>query len=376
MTEALAVGPGLRQCPPQYEPSRRNAVDSVDFDALEHQAHAKMPPASFAFCAAGADDEISVAENISDWRRLRLRPRVLRSVENVDTSVTLLGQKMSTPIMVAPTGRHKLFHPQGEAATARGATMAGMPYCMASNSNILIEDVAAERKAAPQWFQLYYWPNRAEVEALIDRLHANGFTALVLTVDAPVGGWSPRAAREQHEPSPDILNINMPGSPMARTAYHPDFAGKVLFPATWRELEWLVKRSPMPVLVKGVLRADDAVACAEHGAKAVIVSNHGGRHLDTTVTTAAAVEEIASALAGKAEVYVDGGIRRGTDILKALALGARAVLIGRPAIWGLTMNGADGVRDVLEHFRVELVRAMQLTGCASLKDITRDLVAD
>lgn len=165
-------------------------MDSVDFDALEHQAHAKMPPASFAFCAAGADDEISVAENISDWRRLRLRPRVLRSVENVDTSLTLLGQKMATPIMVAPTGRHKLFHPQGEAATARGATMAGMPYCMASNSNILIEDVAAERKAAPQWFQLYYWPNRAEVEALIDRLHAAGFSALVLTVDAPVGGWS------------------------------------------------------------------------------------------------------------------------------------------------------------------------------------------
>ena len=167
----------------------------------------------------------------------------------------------------------------------------------------------------------------------------------------------------------------MPGQPMARTAYHPDFAGQVVFPATWRELEWLVKRSPMPVLVKGVLRADDAVACAEHGAKAIIVSNHGGRHIDTTVTTAAAIEEIASALSGKAEVYVDGGIRRGSDILKALALGARAVLVGRPAIWGLTMNGAEGVRDVLEHLRVELVRAMQLTGTASLKDITRDLVA-
>ena len=173
-----------------------------------------------------------------------------------------------------------------------------------------------------------------EVEALIDRLAAAGFTALVLTVDAPVPGWSPRAAREQHEPSPDIRNINMPGQPMARTAYHPDFVGKVMYPATWRELEWLVKRSPMPVLVKGVLRADDAVACAEHGARAVIVSNHGGRHLDATVTTAAVVGEIAAALAGKAEVYVDGGIRRGTDILKALALGARAVLIGRPVDLG------------------------------------------
>ena len=351
-------------------------MDSVDFDALEHEAHAKMLPASFAFCAAGADDEISVKENITAWRNMRLRPRVLRDVDTVDTGVTLLGQKMPTPIMVAPTGRHKLFHPEGERATARGATMAGMPYVMASNSNILIEDVAAERKAAPQWFQLYYWPNRAEVEALIDRLHAAGFTALVLTVDAPVGGWSPRASREQHEASPDILNINMPGSPMARTAYHSDFVGKVLFPATWGELEWLVKRSPMPVIVKGVLRADDALRCVELGARAIMVSNHGGRHLDTTVTTAAAIGDIASAIGTKAEVYVDGGIRRGTDIFKALALGARAVMIGRPAIWGLTMHGADGVRDVLEHLRIELVRAMQLSGTASLKDITRDMIAD
>ena len=350
-------------------------MDCVDLDALEHQARAKMSPASYAFCACGADDEICLAENIAAWRAFRLRPRVLRDVTSIDTSVSILGKTMPTPIMVAPTGRHKLFHPEGERATARGAAAANVPYVMASNSNILIEDVAAERKTAPQWFQLYYWPERTEVEALIDRLAAAGFTALVLTVDAPVPGWSPVAAREQHEPSPDIRNINMPGQPMARTAYHPDFVGKVLYPATWRELEWLVKRSPIPVLVKGVLRADDAVACAEHGARAVIVSNHGGRHLDTTVTTAAAVGEIAAALGNTAETYVDGGIRRGTDILKALALGARAVLIGRPAIWGLTVSGADGVRDVLEHFRTELVRAMQLTGTARLSEATPDLLA-
>ena len=185
-----------------------------------------------------------------------------------------------------------------------------------------------------------------------------------------------RARRgQQHQPTPDIRNINMPGSPMARTFYHPDFAGKVLYPATWRELEWLVKRAPMPVLVKGVLRADDAVRCAECGARAIMVSNHGGRHLDTTVTTAAAVGEIAEALSGKAEVYVDGGIRRGTDILKALAIGARAVMIGRPVIWGLAAQGADGVAAVLDHLRTELVRAMQLTGTASLKEANADLLA-
>ena len=350
-------------------------MDSVDFDALERQARALMPPASFAFCAAGADDEISARENITAWRAMRLRPRMLRDVTAIDTRGTLLGRQVPTPIMVAPTGRHKLFHPQGERATARGAAAAGAAYVMASNSNILIEDVAEERRDAPQWFQLYYWPDRAEVEALIDRLAAAGFTALVLTVDAPVGGWSPRAAREQHQPTPDILNINMPGKPMARTAYHPDFVGKVLYPATWRELEWLVKRSPMPVIVKGVLRGDDAVACLEHGARAVIVSNHGGRHLDTTVTTAAAIGDVVRAVAGKGEVYVDGGIRRGTDILKALALGARAVLIGRPVIWGLTVNGADGVTAVLDHLHIELVRAMQLSGTANLSDATPDLLA-
>ncbi len=200
-----------------------------------------MPAASFAFCAAGADDEISAVENIKAWRDLRLRPRVLNDVSTIDTRVTLLGSAVPTPILVAPTGRHKLFHAEGECATARGAADAGSAFVMASNSNVAIEDVAAERREAPQWFQLYYWPNRAEVEALIDRVAAAGFTALVLTVDAPVGGWSPRAARAQHEPSPDILNINMPGAPMARTFYHPDFAGKVLYPATWRGLEWLVQ---------------------------------------------------------------------------------------------------------------------------------------
>ena len=350
-------------------------MDCVDLDALEGQAKALMAPASYAFAACGADDEVSLAENTAAWRALRLRPRVLRDVTTIDTSTIVLGQRMPTPLMIAPTGRHKLFHPQGERATARGAALAAVPYVMASNSNVLIEDVAAERESAPQWFQLYYWPNRGEVEALIDRLAANGFAALVLTVDAPAPGWSPRAAREQHEPTPEIRNINMPGQPMARTAYHPDFVGRVIYPAGWRELEWLVKRSRIPVLVKGVLRADDAVACVEHGARAVIVSNHGGRHLDTTITTAAAVAEIAPALKGNAEVYVDGGIRRGTDVLKALALGARAVLIGRPAIWGLTVRGAEGVAEVMEHFRTELVRAMQLSGTPSLADATRDLLA-
>jgi 4-hydroxymandelate oxidase len=198
-------------------------VNSVDFDALEGQAREKMPPASFAFCAAGADDEISAVENIAAWWALRLRPRVLNDVATIDTGVTLLGDRQPHPIMIAPMGRHKLFNAEGECATARGAAKASAPYVVASNANRTIEDIAAERRGAPQWFQLYYWPNRGEVEALMDRAAAAGFSAVVLTADAPTGGWSPRAARAQHEPSPDILNINMPGSPMARTLLSPRF---------------------------------------------------------------------------------------------------------------------------------------------------------
>lgn len=350
-------------------------MDCVEFDALEERARAKLSPSAFAFCATGADDEITAVENVTAWRRLRLRPHVLRDIADVDTGVDLLGTRVATPIMVAPMGRHRLFHPDGERATARGAAAAGALYVLATSANVLLEEVAAVRGELPQWFQLYMWPNRAEIEALIDRVAAAKSRALVLTVDNQVYGSSPRQMRAPFMPSPDIRNVNMPGAPMARTGYDPEYKGKVMFPTTWRELEWLVKRAPMDVIVKGVLRGDDAARCAELGAKAVIVSNHGGRHLDMSVPTAAALGEVVDAVAGKAEVYVDGGIRRGTDILKALAIGARAVLVGRPVLWGLATGGADGVRAVLDHLREELVRAMQLCGASRLADAKPDLVA-
>jgi len=349
-------------------------MDSADFDALEQQARQALPPASWAFCDVGSDDEITAAENAAAWRALRLRPRVLNDISKASTATSVLGQNIAAPILIAPTGRHKLFHRDGERETARGAAKADALYVMATSANVPVEDVAKERKSAPQWFQLYLFPEHREVEVLIDRVAGLGFSALALTVDNQVYGWSPRAARVPHVPVDDIRNVNMPGRPMARTAYDPEYRGKVMFPTTWRDLEWLIKRSPLPVIVKGVLRADDAKRCVEMGAKAVIVSNHGGRHLDTAMPTAAALPEIAAALKGKAEVYVDGGIRRGTDILKALALGARAVLVGRPPIWGLAVNGADGVAAVMNHLRDELLRAMQLSGIASPQDATPDLV--
>jgi 4-hydroxymandelate oxidase len=351
-------------------------LDSADFDALEEKARAKLSPGAYAFAAAGADDEITLADNLTAWRRLRLRPRVLNDITKIDTSVKVLGRKLKTPIMVAPFGRHKLFHPEGERATARGAAAAGAVFVLPTTSTISIEDVATEPGNAPRWFQLYLPPDRKLTEDLIDRAAAAGFRAVVLTVDQPVYGSSPRAARSPLVPSPDIRNANLPGQPIAQNSYKPDYSGRVTFPATWRDLEWLVQRSKLDVVVKGVLRGGDAMRCVEAGAKAIIVSNHGGRHVDGVLATADALDEIVDAVDGAAEVYVDGGIRRGTDIVKALALGARAVLVARPAVWGLALDGADGVRAVLDHLTAELVRTMALCGVARLDAITSDLLAE
>lgn len=350
-------------------------MDCKDFDELEARAYEVMSAGAAAFCACGADDEITCRENQAAWRDLRLRPRVLRDISNVDTSATLLGASQAMPIMVAPMGRHRLFHVAGERASAAGAAAAGAGYVLATNATVSIEDVAAERRHCAQWFQLYLTRDRSGLEALIDRVEVAGFSALVLTVDQPVSGSSPRAARNPVLPSDDIRHVNIAGQPVAATSYDPSMARQVTYLATWRDLEWLVQRTALPVIVKGVLRGDDARACVDAGARAVIVSNHGGRHLDTTVTSAAALSEVAVAVGGDAEVYVDGGMRRGTDIVKALALGADAVLVGRPVLWGLALDGASGVESVLAHLQTELVRAMSLCGAARLADVTSDLVA-
>ena len=337
-------------------------MDSQDFDALEAAAQARMSPGAFAFLATGADDEITLRENPAAWRSLKLRPRVLRDITAIDTSTTVLGDKVATPIMVAPSGRHKHFHPEGESATARGAAAAGALYTLSTTSSVPIEEVAAQRRDAPQWFQLYLFPDRKWQESLLDRLAANGFRAVVFTVDQPVGGWSPRCARTPVEPDPNIRHVNMPGAPIGLTAYDPTTKGKVLYPATFADLEWLARRSPLPVIVKGVLRGDEALRCLDAGAKGVIVSNHGARHIDTTVTTCEALPEVVEAVGDRAEVYVDGGIRRGTDVLKALALGARFVFLGRPFNYAAAVGGEAGVAHAIGLLREEIDRNMAMLG--------------
>jgi len=310
------------------------------------------------------------------WRRLRLRPRMLRDITAIDTSASVLGERLAMPLMVAPTGRHRLFHPDGERATARGAAAAGVPYVLATAATVSIEDVAAECLSAPQWFQLYLPPERSVTEGLIDRVAAAGFRAIVLTVDQPVYGSSPRSARTPLAPSPDIRAVNLPGQPVAAHSYGAAHSGTVTFPATWRDLEWLV--APLADRRAGERRA------ARRRRAALRQSRRQGHHRVQPRRPAISTRRFRPPTPCRASrqrsargprVYVDGGIRRGTDIVKALALGARAVLIGRPCVWGLATGGADGVRDVFTHLRAELARTMALCGVAKLDEVTRDLVA-
>ena len=266
--------------------------------------------------------------------------------------------------MVAPTGRHHLFHAEAERATARGAAAAGAVFVMATSGTTPVEEVRAERGGAPQWFQLYMEPKRAETGALLDRVAASGFRALVLTVDQPVPGWSPRAARTPVMPSPDIRSVNMPGRRSPRTAYDPSRKGVVMFPTTFADLEWLVKRARRcRWCVKGVLRADDALRCVDAGAKAIIVSNHGGRHLDTTVTTAEVIAE--SGRRGRRQGR--GLCRRRHPARHRHPQGAgarRPRRADRPsaAVGPVRAPVPMASRAVLDHLRGELVRAMQLCG--------------
>ena len=233
-------------------------TDSRDFDALEDKARKMLRPGAMEFCETGADDEISAAENVAAWRALRLRPRILSDVTKVDISTTVIGGRLEVPILVAAMGRHMVYHAEGEAATARGAAMAGAGFTLPTNATVSIEDVAKERRQAPQWFQLYTYPDRAITEQLLDRAAEAGYAAIAYTVDQPAPGWSPRASRTGIRPSDGLRHVNLPGKPLGSNGYDLANRGVVRFPSSWADLDWLVKRSALPIIVKGVLRGDDA----------------------------------------------------------------------------------------------------------------------
>lgn len=342
-------------------------------------AKAKLAQDVCDYYEGGALDEITLRENVAGWERLKLFYRVLAGVGPRAMNTSVLGQPISMPIAAAPTAFHRLACEDGEIATARAAKAAGTLFILSSLSNTAMEKVFAEA-GSPRWFQLYIYRDRGITAELVKRAEAAGAEAVVLTVDAPGLGTRERDSRNRFSLPEGLAVENL--SPLGKgdipqvkgsglAAYVRDNFKSDL---SWSDLDWLCSATKLPVIVKGLVRGDDAVRSVEHGAKAVVVSNHGGRQLDTAPSTCEALPHVVQQAGDRCEIYVDGGIRRGSDVLKAIALGARAVLVGRPILWGLTMNGKDGAYHVLEILRRELDEAMLLCGCTRLDEIDEALL--
>lgn len=344
---------------------------------LEADARQKIGEMAYAYFSGGADNERLLADNISAWNHWRLHPRVLAGIAEVSTTTTMLGQAVSGPVAIAPTAVQGLAHPEGEAAMARGVAEVGALMILSSLATCPLEEVAAAAPGAPRWMQVYVLRDRGRTKELVDRASASGYGALVLTVDVPVSGLRVRDLRGGVH-LPDDLTLPNLGSGSTARAHEGGFMAVVareFEPAlTPDDIGWLADLGGLPVVVKGVQRADDAVRCIEAGAAAVVVSNHGGRQLDDAPATADILSEIVEAVAGRVEIYVDGGIRRSPDVAKALALGARAVLVGRPSLWALATGGSDGVAKLLRWYESELRRTMAICGAATVSQLDRSLV--
>lgn len=353
---------------------------AVNLFDLEAEAIARLPAPTRDYYRGGACDEITLRENRAAYERIALHYRVLRDVSERDLSATVLGAPVRLPVLIAPTAFHRLAHPDGELATARAARSAGTLPILSTLSTTAMEDFAREVQGA-WWFQLYVYRDRGVTRELMQRAVNAGCRALVVTVDAAVGGLRERDVHNRFALPDDLAMCNLLPAGQTHAKLEASMGGvsgyltKLIDPAlTWRDLEALARDARVPIVVKGLVRADDAVRAHEHGASGIVVSNHGGRQLDTSPVPIEVLERIATAVDRRLEVYVDGGVRRGTDVLKALALGARAVLIGRPVLWGLACAGEAGVARVLEILRNELDVAMALSGCRTVAEIDSDLV--
>ncbi|KAM3747073.1 hypothetical protein ACB098_05G010600 [Castanea mollissima] len=347
-------------------------VNVKEFQELAREA---LPKMYYDFYAGGAEDQYTLKENVEAFHRIMIRPRILVDVSRIDMSTTVLGYKISAPILIAPTALHKLAHPRGEVATARAAAACKTIMVLSFTSSCTVEEVASSCKAV-RFFQLYVYKQREIAAVLVQRAERNGYKALVLTVDTPRFGRreadiknkmvAPR--RKNLEGLLSIEDDSDNGSNLAA------YANKAMDASLcWKDIEWLKSITNLPILIKGVLTGEDAIKAAEVGVAGIIVSNHGARQLDYTDATINVLEElqVVHAVRGRVPVFFDGGVRRGTDIFKALALGAQAVLIGRPVIFGLAAKGEYGVRQVIQMLKDELELTMALSGCPSVKDITR-----
>ncbi len=363
------------------------AIPPDVFCLADYERHAShnMPAGAWAYLQGGAADEHTLQANARAWQAISLVPRVLRRTAGGHTRTELFGRTMAHPLMLAPIAYQLLAHPEGEIGSALAAAAQEAGYVLSTQSSTALEDIAdataLDHLRGPLWMQLYLQPDREFTRLLIKRAEAAGYEALVLTVDAPTSGVRDRERRAGFRLPEGVSAVNLrgmstPPSPTLSPEQSALFDGLLHHAPTWDDIAWLKQVTRLPILLKGVLHPDDARLAVQAGVQGIIVSNHGGRTLDTTITTARALPPIVEAVGPGVPVLVDGGIRRGTDVLKALALGARAVLIGRPAVHALATAGALGVAHAIRLLRDELEAAMALTGCATLADIGPALLAD
>jgi len=355
------------------------STEIVNVSEYEEAAKRKLPKMVFDYYASGAEDEWSLKENRHAFERIRFRPRILIDVTSVDLSTTVLGFKISMPIMVAPTAMQRMAHPEGELATARAAAAAGTIMTLSSWATSSVEEVASVGPGI-RFFQLYVYKDRNVVAQLVRRAERAGFKAIALTVDTPRLGRRESDIKNRFALPPHLTLKNFEGLDLGHMEKTSDsglasyVAGQIDRSLSWKDVKWLQTITRLPILVKGVLTAEDTKLALQAGAAGIIVSNHGARQLDYVPATISALEEVVQAASGRVPVFLDGGVRRGTDVLKALALGASGVFIGRPVVFSLACEGEAGVKKVLKMLRDEFELAMALAGCTKIKDINRSHV--
>jgi isopentenyl diphosphate isomerase/L-lactate dehydrogenase-like FMN-dependent dehydrogenase len=352
-------------------------IEIGDFEAIAQTRLSKM---AFDYYASGANDQVTLRDNRGAFERILLSPKMMVDVSHIDLKTQVLGMSLNAPFMIAPTAFQRMAHPDGELATARAAKAQGIAMTLSTISSTALEEVAQEAPDT-RWFQVYVYKDRDITRHLVQRAENAGYKALALTVDTPKFGRRYNDVRNKFHLPDGITVANFADAGLEQLGKVSGESGLAAYSAslfdptlTWKDVEWLQSITHLPVLVKGVLRPDDALHAIDYGAKGIIVSNHGGRQLDTVLATIDALPAIAQAVNGRVPLLLDGGVRRGTDVLKALALGAQAVLIGRPVLWGLAVDGQAGVEKILTILREETELAMMLAGVPSIADITADLL--
>lgn len=355
----------------------------ININDFEKKAATMLPTEVFDFLAGGAADETTLQTNLDAFKKIFLRPRVLVDVSQIDLNCKVLGHQLRLPIIAAPVAFKMLAHREGELALARAVANARIGHTLSLNATKSIEDVARAAPTLPEqinWFQLYVLEDRAATQEIVERAVAAGHNGICITVDRPVRGKRDRDIKNNFSIPKNLKPGNLSGgfaggnTPQGG-AFSAAHGIQVIDPSlSWKDLEWLKQISKVPVILKGILHPLDAVMAVDHGIDGIVVSNHGGRNLDGVISPIEALPDIVNSVQNRSEIFVDGGIRRGTDILKALALGAKAVLLGRPLVWGLACDGQQGVTRVIQIFEEELRIAMALTGCVQLKDITSQIL--